>query len=75
MTYDVGNPSQDLEQERKYGDIKTDNGITTLPLMIIVLHRAYHEIPTSMISNLVRTTSFWNNLHQVRSISKYWKSK
>jgi len=27
------------------------------------------------ISNLVRTTRFWNNLHQIRSISKYWKAK
>jgi len=23
----------------------------------------------------VRTTRFWNNLHQVRSLSKYWKAK
>jgi len=27
------------------------------------------------ISNLVRTTRFWNNLHQVRSKSKDWKAK
>ena len=27
------------------------------------------------ISNLVRTTRFWNNLHQVRSESKDWKAK
>jgi hypothetical protein len=27
------------------------------------------------ISNLVRTTRFWNNLHQVRSKSKDWKEK
>jgi len=23
----------------------------------------------------VRTTRFWNNLHQVRSNSKWWKAK
>jgi hypothetical protein len=27
------------------------------------------------ISNLVRTTRFWNNLHQVRLKSKDWKAK
>ena len=27
------------------------------------------------ISNLVRTTPFWNNLHQVRSKLKDWKAK
>jgi hypothetical protein len=27
------------------------------------------------ISNLVCTTCFWNNLHQVRSLSKDWKAK
>jgi hypothetical protein len=32
------------------------------------------EIKTKM-SNLVRTTHFWNNLHQVRSKSKGWKTK
>jgi len=26
------------------------------------------------ISNLVRTTRFWDNLHQVRSKSKGWKT-
>jgi len=27
------------------------------------------------MSNLVRMTHFWNNLHQVRSKSKDWKAK
>jgi len=27
------------------------------------------------ISNFVRTTRFWNNLHQERSSSKHWKDK
>ena len=27
------------------------------------------------ISNLVCSTRFWNNIHQVRSKSKYWKAK
>jgi hypothetical protein len=27
------------------------------------------------MSNLVHTTRFWNNLHQVRSKSKDWKAK
>jgi len=26
----------------------------------------------ALILNLVRTSRFWYNLHQVRSISKYW---
>jgi hypothetical protein len=25
-------------------------------------------------SNVVLTTRFWSNLHQVRSIPKYWKA-
>ena len=29
----------------------------------------------TLISNLVPTTHFWNNLHQVRSKSKDWKAK
>jgi len=29
----------------------------------------------ALILNLVRTSRFWNNLHQVRSISKYWSDK
>jgi hypothetical protein len=29
----------------------------------------------TLISNLVRLILFWNNLHQVQSISKYWKTK
>jgi len=28
-----------------------------------------------LISNLVRTTRFWNKLYQVRSKSKGWKAK
>jgi len=30
----------------------------------------------NLISNLVRTTGFWNNIHLVRggSISKYWSN-
>jgi len=27
------------------------------------------------MSNLVRTTRFWNNLHQIRSKPKDWKAK
>ena len=27
------------------------------------------------ITNLVLTTRFWNNVHQVRTISKYWIAK
>ena len=34
-----------------------------------------HCIIKTLISNLVRTTRFWNNLYQVRSKSKYWKDK
>jgi hypothetical protein len=29
----------------------------------------------TLISNLLHTARFWDNLHQVRSISKYWKAK
>jgi len=29
----------------------------------------------TQILNLVRKTCFWNNLHQVRSKSKDWKSQ
>jgi len=36
------------------------------------LHR--HEIKTE-ISKLVRTTRFWNSVHQVRSNCKDWKAK
>jgi len=32
-------------------------------------------IVKTKISNLVRTTHFWNNRHQVRSKSKYWKAR
>jgi hypothetical protein len=32
-------------------------------------------IVKTYISNLVRATRFWNNLHQVRSKSKDWKAK
>ena len=27
-----------------------------------------------VVSNLVRMTRFWNDLHQVRSISKFWNA-
>jgi len=29
----------------------------------------------ALILNFVRTSRFWNNLHPVRSISKYWNDK
>ena len=34
-----------------------------------------HCIIKTLISNIVGTTRFWNNLYQVRSKSKYWKAK
>jgi len=37
-------------------------------------HISYGLGLSNWISNLVRTTRFWNNLHQVRSIYKYWKA-
>ena len=33
------------------------------------------DIIKTLISNLVHTMRFWNNLHQVRSKSKDWKVK
>jgi len=33
----------------------------------------YSKTIKTYLSNLVRTTRFWNNLHQVLSISKDWK--
>jgi hypothetical protein len=38
--------------------------------IIIIMHK--DGVNKTLISNLVRTTRFWNNLHQVRSSSKDW---
>jgi hypothetical protein len=37
--------------------------------------KAWVVLIKSYISNLVHTTRFWNNLHQVRSILNDWKAK
>jgi len=42
---------------------------------VIILLYYYFIWVKTLISNLVRTTRFWNNLHRVLSISKYWKTK
>jgi len=49
-----------------WNKIQTHHKIRTTNVFIII---------KTKISNLVRTTRFWNNLHQVRSKSKDWKAK
>jgi len=49
--------------------------LRNLELKVRQQKHEYHRIKRRSISNLVRTRRFWNNLHQVRSISKYCKAK
>jgi hypothetical protein len=42
---------------------------------VMIIHLNCNAIMITYTSNLVRTMFFWNNLHEVRSLSKYWKCK
>jgi len=42
MTCDAGNPGPGLRQAHKFGRVKPDNGIPTLPLLIIGYPMAIH---------------------------------
>ena len=46
--------------------------IAEILLLVGVKHQSINQ---SIKSNLVRTTRFWNNLHQIHSKSKHWKDK
>jgi len=41
----------------------------------IITNKTVYNITKTQISNLPSMTRLQNNLHQVRSISKYWKAK
>jgi len=43
--------------------------------LIILIKKKNNNNKKPEISNLVRTARFWNNLHQIRAISKYCKVK
>jgi hypothetical protein len=59
----------------RYMDYGLYKGCVANYLIISFCRRLVLQYILTIISNLLNTTSFWNNLHQVRSNLKDWKAK
>jgi hypothetical protein len=59
----------------RYMDYGLYKGCVANYLIISFCRRLVLQYILTIISNLLNTMSFWNNLHQVRSNLKDWKAK
>ena len=59
----------------RYMDYGLFKGCVANYLIISFCRRLVLQYILTKISNLLNTTSFWNNLHQARSNLKDWKAK